>query len=100
MSDYIKHKEYKLPDGSTVTAYFDEYGIAKITIQALDAIFDKFINSADRVEVVRCKDCKHFDKYIDCKEMYQWDGFCADWARKTYENWYCSRAERRNDGGE
>ena len=50
-------------------------------------------------EMIRCKDCIHFDKYIDCKEMYQWDGgFCADWARNTYENWYCSRAERRNDG--
>ena len=49
-------------------------------------------------EIIRCKECTYFDKYIDCKEMYQWDGFCADWARKTYENWYCSRAERRNDG--
>ena len=50
-------------------------------------------------EMILCKDCIHFDKYIDCKEMYQWDGgFCADWARNTYENWYCSRAERRNDG--
>lgn len=48
-------------------------------------------------EIIRCKDCTYFDKYIDCKEMYQWDGFCADWARKTYENWYCSRAERRSD---
>ena len=47
-------------------------------------------------EIIRCKECTYFDKYIDCKEMYQWDGFCADWARKTYENWYCSRAERRN----
>ena len=49
-------------------------------------------------EMIRCKECIYFDKYIDCKEMYQWDGFCADWARNTYENWYCSRAERRNDG--
>ena len=49
-------------------------------------------------EMIRCKDCIYFDKYIDCKEMYQWDGFCADWARNTYENWYCSRAEKRNDG--
>lgn len=48
-------------------------------------------------EIIRCKECIYFDKYIDCKEMYQWDGFCADWARNTYENWYCSRAERRND---
>ena len=85
MSDYIKHKEYKLPDGSTVTAYFDEYGIAKITIQALDAIFDNFINSADRVEVVRCKDCKHFDT-----------GYCGIpfIGKKVNPNHYCSYGER------
>ena len=49
-------------------------------------------------EIIRCKECIYFDKYIDCIEMYQWDGFCADWARKTYENWYCSRAERKDNG--
>lgn len=32
MSDYIKTKEYKFPDGKTAIAHFDEYGIAKITI--------------------------------------------------------------------
>lgn len=56
-------------------------------------------SDCDVVEVVRCKDCIYFDKYIDCQKMYQWDGFCADWARNTYENWYCSRAERRGDDG-
>lgn len=45
MSDYTKSKEYKLPNGSTVTADFDELGIAKITIQAMDALFD-IINSS------------------------------------------------------
>ena len=52
-------------------------------------------SDCDVVEVVRCKDCIYFDKYTDCIEKYQWDGFCADWAKNTYENWYCSRAERR-----
>ena len=90
MSDYIKTKEYKFPDGETVTAYFDEYGIAKITIQALDAIFDIFINSADRIEVVRCKDCKHwqdggFSSYCIC------DGF-------THFDDYCSYGERKDEG--
>ena len=56
MSDYIKHKKYKLPNGRTVTADFDDLGIAKITIQAMDALFD-ILNSSDVVEVVRCKDC-------------------------------------------
>ena len=39
MSDYIK-REYKLPNGGTVTADFDDLGIAKVTIQAMDALFD------------------------------------------------------------
>jgi len=56
MSDYIKHKKYKLPNGRTVTADFDEFGITAVTIQAMDALFD-IINSSDVVEVVRCKDC-------------------------------------------
>lgn len=47
MSDYIKHKEYKMPNGRTVTAYFDELGCAKITIQAMDALFD-MLNSSEQ----------------------------------------------------
>ena len=64
MSDYIKHKEYKLPNGRTVTADFDEWGRAMVTIQAMDALFDIF-NSSDVVEVVRCKDCRYWDNYND-----------------------------------
>lgn len=87
MSDYIKTKEYKFPDGKTVTAYFDEYGIAKITIQALDEIFDNFINSADRVEVVKCKDCKHRKKNTFCLHNMRYEddnGFCS-YGEKTDE---------------
>lgn len=97
MSDYIKTKEYKFPDGETVTAYFDEYGIAKITIQALDAIFDIFINSADRIEVVRCKDCKYWDNTT------KWS-VCTKWSADPYEqantekNDYCSYGERKDEG--
>lgn len=74
MSDYIKTKEYKLPDGRTVTADFNELGHATVTIQAMDALFDIF-NSSDVVEVVRCADCV----YRPCKMMphsYDFD-FCS-----------------------
>ena len=47
MSDYIKYKEYKLPDGRTVTADFNELGCAMVTIQALDALFD-ILNSSEQ----------------------------------------------------
>ena len=90
MSDYIKTKEYKFPDGETVTAYFDEYGIAKITIQVLDAIFDNYINSADRVEVVRCKDCRYWrDTDHTCKYSFT-SPMCA--------NEFCSYGERTDNG--
>ena len=48
-------------------------------------------------EIIRCKDCIYFDRYVDGMEKYQWDGFCADWARNTYEDWFCSRAERKGE---
>lgn len=96
MSDYIKTKEYKFPDGETVTAYFDEYGIAKITIQALDAIFDIFINSADRIEVVRCKDCKYatYDKSIDRYDCRNWG---LDGEENTEADDFCSYGKKRDD---
>lgn len=46
-------------------------------------------------EIIRCKDCKHFTRYKDCKEMYMWDGECSEWASHTYIDWFCSRAERK-----
>lgn len=47
MSDYIKSKEYKLPNGRTVTADFNELGCAMVTIQAMDALFD-ILNSSQQ----------------------------------------------------
>ena len=84
MSDYIKRKEYKLPDGSTVTAYFDELGCAKITIQAMDALFD-MLNSS--VEVVRCKDCLH-GSY--CEDVL----WCNITDEPMCEDDYCSKGDR------
>ena len=47
--------------------------------------------------IIRCKDCKYFDRHTDILQMHQTDGYCMDWARDSYEDWYCSRAERRTD---
>ena len=82
MSDYIK-REYKLPNGGTVTADFDDLGIAKVTIQTMDALFD-ILNSSDVVEVVRCKDCKYRKK----------NTFCLHNMRYEDDNGFCSYGER------
>ena len=82
MSDYIKHKEYKLSNGRTVTADFNELGEARVTIEAMDYLMD-MINSL--VEVVRCKDCKHLYQDNECPLRL--------WFVHT-ENDYCSYGER------
>lgn len=77
MSDYIKHKEYKLPNGRTVTADFNELGEARVTIEAMDYLMD-MINSL--VEVVRCKDCKYRKKNTFCLHNMRYEddkGFCS-----------------------
>lgn len=85
MTDYIKHKEYKLPNGRTVTADFNELGYAMITLQAMDALFDIF-NSYDVVEVVRCKDCKYHDEFSSkCNKLH---------LTPMRPNYFCSYGER------
>lgn len=95
MSDYIK-REYKLPNGGAVTADFNELGIATITIQAMDALFD-ILNSSDVVEVVRCKDCRWYERDIFDREA----GVCFNPNKCTktlgfevLNEDYCSYGER------
>lgn len=83
--DYIKHKEYKLPNGRTVTADFDELGLTTVTIQAMDALFDIF-NSSDVVDVVRCKDCRHNN---DCEIQY---------SAQSGDEFFCGCGERKDNG--
>ena len=47
----------------------------------------------DRVEVVRCKDCKHYDKY-GCAEGFGW---CGLFDYGMMDNDYCSHGGRRTN---
>lgn len=46
-------------------------------------------------EMVRCKDCKRFDRYTTAPKKYQHDGFCQWWARDTYEDYWCCGGKRK-----
>lgn len=94
MSDYIKRKEYKLPDGRTVTAYFNELGVARITIQAMDALFD-ILNSS--VEVVRCKDCKHNHCELVAGEECWLCGLGHEGHKIDRQDFYCADGERKEE---
>lgn len=73
--------------------------------QRVDGILDAIMNihecpTVDAVEVVRCRDCKHYKKSEVSDRMMCWrkdvDGqpVCYDF----YPNDFCSYGERRNDG--
>ena len=60
----------------------------------------RYIPSADVVEVVRCKDCKHYKRNIPCVGGH-YNG-CDEWidegnAITVYDNDYCSYGERAEE---
>ena len=57
-------KSYELPNGHRMIADFDENGICKVTVQALDSLVEKLNYYADKCE--ECdRDCEHC-AYIEC----------------------------------
>ena len=48
--------------------------------------------AADVVEVVRCKDCKHYDPYDQTERFYCYDGI-----EGCLPNDFCSYGERREE---
>ena len=52
-----------------------------------------FKNKADFVEVVRCKDCEHYEADIICEGV----GYCNEHQKGMRENNFCSYGERWKD---
>ena len=58
---------------------------------------------ADVVEVVRCKDCKHFAEFGSLLKIYtEYDGQCKKANRDVVMNFtdFCSYGERREENAE
>ena len=68
----------------------------------VEQIVDRLRNDPDAewVEIIRCKDCKHWTNNIGDSKLR--DNYCNDEAHGFYyqcsEDDYCSFAERRTDG--
>ena len=69
----------------------------QLAIDYIDIIIDEQ-PSVDAVEVVECRDCKHFEKMKSNNSF-----FCNEYGGAVKENDYCSRAEplrnKKMDGG-
>ena len=88
MNDLIS-REDAIKEAYTITIDGESFDVVQVeTLQGLPSA---------QPEIIRCKDCIYYDAYVDGIEKYQWDGFCSNWARNTYEDWYCSRADMRGE---
>ena len=71
-------KTYELPNGRKMTADFDENGIGKITVQALDSLVNELNEYAERQ---KCDTCYHNEtEFSVCQ-------YCAD-GNKYEERYY------------
>ena len=67
--------------------YYDSFAVMDAITEFMEKVGN--IQGADVVEVVRCKDCKHFEQ-AECP----WDELFV-----INVNGYCSRGEREEDEG-
>lgn len=52
--------------------------------------------TVDAVQVVRCKDCKHFKKPLS-PDMWGWCKKVSMDNKATVEDWFCADGERKDD---
>lgn len=103
MSDYM-HKEYKLPNGRTVTADFNELGCVMVTIQAMDALFD-ILNSSEQQWTPCSERLPEEGKdvlltYKNNMVVGNWEDICGDvtWYANSGDGWFTATESVDNDG--
>ena len=84
--------EKRLIDANALISQFDDSYKGFVMARIIDEQ-----TTVDAVEVVRCKDCKHWKAVLpDCTEHKK---FCEIMFGRTEENCFCSFGERRTDNG-
>lgn len=81
-------KSVRLIDANKLKAHYAWWkgGGREMTMDEAKSDFDTIIDLQPTVEIVRCKDCKHFN-----------DGDCTELPKLASENDFCSWGERRTD---
>ena len=83
-------KEYELPNGRKAVFEFDENGVGKITLEAMDLLMGLI-----KADIVKCGECKHRDpedKKCDCG-MFERQGCIFP----VSDDYFCKYGERRSD---
>ena len=74
-------KEYELPDGRKAVFEFDENGVGKITLEAMDLLMGLI-----KADLVRCGECKQLDHTKWCDFFLHYmndDDFCSYGERRA-----------------
>lgn len=92
-------RNYNKSMGYHSMVYVDSKQIDEVS-NLFQKIRNKAVIVADAVEVIRCRDCRHWRRLWHNKPV----GICrlydiSDGEFSTEENAYCSRGERREDDG-
>lgn len=65
-------KDYELPKGRRITADFDENGITKVTVQALDSLIGELNYYADKVcDIEQIKDIQKWERVVSKAEVLE-----------------------------
>ena len=86
--------EKQLIDANDVYSLFDKSGFARLHVADIDTI-----PRADAVEVVRCRDCKHWESetwFCDNHSTFWHHGL--DWNMFSEDD-FCSYGERKDGDG-
>lgn len=81
-----------------MSKYIDAVKTAKIVSERhkipLSDLVDTFaeVPTADVIEVVRCKDCRHYKRFTEYNKR-----FCNEFGGYVVENDFCSRAEKKGE---
>ncbi len=86
-------KEYELPNGRKAVFEFDENGVGKITLEAMDLLMG-MVN----IDLVRCGECKYMRKYA-LRSDEPTGIWCHRWSvpRLVTDDDFCSYGERRSE---
>ena len=81
-----------------MSKYIDAVKTAEIVSERykipLSELVDTFaeVPTADVVEAVRCKDCRHYERFTVYNKH-----FCNEYGGYVVENDFCSRAEKKGE---
>lgn len=81
----------KLIDADDVYSLFDINGFARLHVADIDTL-----PRVDAVEVVRCKDCKRWERHTEVNRDY---GGCRRYNSTMRYDDFCSCVERKDGGG-